>query len=78
MIGIKGIAEVPRDCFDCPFQLRCKDGCADDWYSRRCMILNKTIQYPKLEDCPLVNVHSELKRALVEMDTGTTYEAVSE
>ena len=68
MIGIKGIAEVPRDCFECPFQLHFKDGYADDWYNRRCVILNETIQYPKLENCPLVNLHAELKRALVMMD----------
>lgn len=68
MIGIKGIAELPRDCFECQFQLHFKDGCADDWYNRRCVILNETIQYPKLKNCPLVDLQAELKRTLVMMD----------
>ena len=78
MIGVKGIAEVPRDCFDCPFQLQFKDGYVDNWYNRRCVILNETIQYPKLEDCPLVNLHAELQRALVMMDEQKTFTGVSE
>lgn len=78
MIGVKGIAEVPRDCFDCPFQLRFKDDCADNWYNRRCVILNETIQYPKLENCPLVNLHAELQRALVMMDMKNEPNEVSE
>lgn len=71
MIGIKGIYNVPRDCVECPFQLRCKDGYTDDWYERRCVILNKTIQYPKREDCPLVDLQFELRRAITDMDTTT-------
>jgi len=78
MIGIKGIAEVPRDCIECPFQLRFQADVADDWYNRRCVILHKTIQYPRLEDCPLVDIHKEINKMIAMMDEQETFTGVSE
>lgn len=78
MIGIKGITDIPRDCVECPFQLRFKDDYADDWYDRRCVILHKTIQYPKLEDCPLVDMHREINKMIAMMDEPKTFTGVSE
>lgn len=47
------IESFPRECHDCPFQLRFKDGTQNDWYMRRCIIKNRTIQYPRPRWCPL-------------------------
>lgn len=46
--------DVPRECHECPLQLRFKDGVADEWYNRRCVIKQRTIEYPKPNWCPLI------------------------
>lgn len=56
MIGIKGITEIPNECHECPFQLKFKDDEADEWYNRRCVIKRQTIEYPRPNWCPLVEV----------------------
>ena len=38
------------------------DGVQDDWYSRRCVIENRIIEYPKPQWCPLKNLEIEGKR----------------
>lgn len=58
MIRIELDMDMPRECHECPFQLKFKNGEADDWYMRRCVIVNKPIEYPKPDWCPL----SEQKR----------------
>ena len=56
MIGIKGITEIPNECHECPFQLKFKDDEVDEWYNRRCVIKRQTIEYPRPDWCPLVEV----------------------
>lgn len=58
MIHIKLDMDMPRECHECPFQIRFKadlygNNTADDWYIRRCVIENRTIEYPKPKWCPL-------------------------
>ena len=48
--------EMPNECHECPFQLRFKNGEADDWYERRCIIANRIIEYPKPNWCPLAEI----------------------
>ena len=48
--------DVPEECHECPFQLKFKDGVADDWYMRRCVIEQRKIEYPRPEWCPLKTV----------------------
>lgn len=45
--------EFPRECHECPFQLRFKDGIQDNWYVRRCIIEQRQIEYPRPKWCPL-------------------------
>jgi len=45
--------EMPLECHECPFQLKFKDGEADAFYMRRCVIENRRIEYPRPEWCPL-------------------------
>lgn len=45
--------EIPKECHECPFQIRFKDGEADDWYARRCVIEHQIIEYPRPDWCPL-------------------------
>lgn len=60
MIGIKGITEIPNECHECPFQFKFKDGEADEWYNRRCVIKRRTIEYPRPKWCPLVDIKKML------------------
>lgn len=55
---IKIDMELPRECHDCPFQLRFKDDDVNDWYMRRCVITKRVIKYPKPEWCPLLECKS--------------------
>lgn len=48
--------DVPEECHECPFQLKFKDGVADDWYMRRCVVEQRKIEYPRPEWCPLKTV----------------------
>lgn len=48
--------DMPKECHECPFQLKFKDGIQDDWYMRRCVIVHKSIEYPKPKWCPLETV----------------------
>lgn len=61
LIGIE-LPEMPTECHECPMQLKFKDGVQDDWYSRRCVIENRIIEYPKPQWCPLKNLEIEGKR----------------
>ena len=45
--------KMPTDCYECPLQIKFKDGMQDDWYMRRCTVKNRVIEYPKPEWCPL-------------------------
>ena len=45
--------EMPQECHECQFQLKFKNGEADSWYSRRCVIEQRIIEYPKPQWCPL-------------------------
>ena len=47
--------EIPKECNECPFQLKYKDGEVDDWYTRRCVIMGRTIEYPKPKWCPIID-----------------------
>ena len=53
MIQIKVDMDMPKECHECPFQLKFKDGEADEWYTRRCVIEQKIIEYPRPAWCPL-------------------------
>ena len=54
MIRIEIDMDMPKECHECPFQLKFKNGEVDDWYMRRCVIVNQPIEYPKPDWCPLV------------------------
>ena len=45
--------DMPMECHECRFQLKFKDGEADDYYNRRCVIEGRTIVYPRPDWCPL-------------------------
>ena len=69
--------EMPQECHECQFQLKFKDGEADNWYSRRCIIEQRMIEYPKPQWCPLrdsriVNKsdNEKIKEALEEIKNG--------
>lgn len=56
MIMIMKDIEAPAECHECPFQLRFKDGEAEDgFYMRRCVIENRIIEYPRPKWCPIRN-----------------------
>ena len=61
LIDLDAIEENPRECHECPLQLKFKDDEVDDWYMRRCVIANRTIQYPKPNWCPLIPVEETAK-----------------
>ena len=67
IIGIE-LDEMPKDCYECPFQIRFKDGVQDDWYMRRCTVKNRTIEYPRPEWCPLKEQETELEQKLKEQE----------
>ena len=46
----------PQECHECPFQLKFKNGVQDDWYIRRCVIVNQIIEYPLPKWCPIQQV----------------------
>ena len=52
IIGIE-LDKMPTDCYECPLQIKFKDGVQDDWYMRRCTVKNRVIEYPRPEWCPL-------------------------
>lgn len=53
MIQITVDMDMPKECHECPFQLQFKDGEVDEWYMRRCVIKQRTIEYPRPAWCPL-------------------------
>ena len=54
MIRIEIDMDMPKECHECLFQLKFKNGEVDDWYMRRCIIVNQPIEYLKPNWCPLV------------------------
>ena len=59
MIRIELEMDKPKECHDCPFQLKFKNDEADDWYIRRCVILHQQIEYPLPDWCPIEQVTKE-------------------
>ena len=55
LLGIE-LEEVPKECHECPLQLKFKDGEQDDWYARRCVVERRMIEYPRTQWCPLRNI----------------------
>ena len=53
MIRIDLDMDMPEECHECPFQLKFKDDEVDPWYMRRCVIMQRNIEYPRPEWCPL-------------------------
>lgn len=51
--------DMPEECHECPFQLKFKDEKVDAWYIRRCVIMRRSIEYPRPEWCPLEYVPKE-------------------
>ena len=51
--------DIPRECYECRFQLKFKDDEVDDWYSRRCVLMQRIIEYPRPDWCPLVPVKQD-------------------
>ncbi len=56
MVKIELEMDKPKECHECPFQLKFKDDVADDWYMRRCVIINQIIEYPLPDWCPIKEV----------------------
>lgn len=52
--------DKPKECHECPFQLKFKNGEADDWYMRRCVIMNRLIEYPLPDWCPIKQCKSTI------------------
>lgn len=59
MIRIELEIDKPKECHNCPFQLKFKNDEADDWYTRRCVILHRQIEYPLPDWCPIEQVTRE-------------------
>lgn len=53
MIRVNLDMDMPEECHECPFQLKFKDDEVDPWYMRRCVIMQRKIEYPRPEWCPL-------------------------
>ena len=53
MIRINLDMDMPKECHECLFQLKFKDGEVGPWYMRRCVIMHRNIEYPRPEWCPL-------------------------
>lgn len=53
MIKAEFEMDMPRECHECPFQLKFKGEDVDNWYSRRCVLVNQRIEYPRPDWCPL-------------------------
>lgn len=53
MIKAEFEMDMPRECHECPFQLKFKGEDVDDWYTRRCVLINQRIEYPRPDWCPL-------------------------
>ena len=45
--------DMPTECHECPLQLKFKDGKADEWNMRRCVITQRIIEYPRPDWCPI-------------------------
>lgn len=54
--------DFPRECHECKLQLKFKDGEVDDWYSRRCVLTERIIEYPRPDWCPLQPVKEDEPR----------------
>lgn len=59
MIKAEFEMDMPRECHECPFQLKFKGEDVDDWYTRRCVLINKRIEYPRPDWCPLQPVKED-------------------
>ena len=46
--------DLPRECHECRFQLKFKGEDVDDWYTRRCVLINQRIEYPRPDWCPII------------------------
>jgi hypothetical protein len=57
MIRIEIEMDKPKECHECPFQLKFKDDTVDDWYMRRCVIINQIIEYPLPSWCPIKEIN---------------------
>lgn len=44
MIKAEFEMDMPRECHECPFQLKFKGEDVDDWYTRRCVLINQRIE----------------------------------
>lgn len=53
MIRINLDMDMPEECHECQFQLKFKDDEVDAWHTRRCVIMQRKIEYPRPEWCPL-------------------------
>lgn len=60
MIQIVKDMKMPEECHECPFQIKFKNGVADDWYMRRCVIEGRIIEYPRPKWCPIKPVKEEV------------------
>ena len=56
MIRIEMEMDKPKECHECPFQLKFKDDTVDDWYMRRCVLINQVIEYPLPDWCPIKEI----------------------
>ena len=61
MIRIELEMDKPKECHECPFQLKFKNDEADDWYTRRCVIMHQQIEYPLPDWCPIEQVQEDYK-----------------
>ena len=59
MIHIVKDMKMPEECHECPFQIKFKNGVADDWHMRRCVIEDRIIEYPRPKWCPIKPVKEE-------------------
>ena len=59
MIRIELEMDKPKECHDCPFQLKFKNDEAGDWYTRRCVILHQIIEYPLPDWCPIKEIQED-------------------
>ena len=62
MIRINLDMDMPKECHECLFQLKFKDGEVGPWYMRRCVIMHRNIEYPRPEWCQLKEQENEYEK----------------
>lgn len=70
MIKAEFEMDMPRECHECPFQLKFKGEDVNDWYTRRCVLINQRIEYPRPDWCPLQPVKEDEPRKGKWIDNG--------